>query len=259
MSSHKPQPQSLFDAQDHRRRGDRRRAQARSARAGEEPGDLRHRGRLGRRHGPVRARSRRAQRAGRVLRADRRLALVHGAVRQFRRGGRRRARQGAGRRPAPDAHRHARPSATSIPTTLERPRPGRQRARPQLRRRRAGRGRRHHSRRRRDHRRRRLGQRIGDHRRIRAGDPRGRRRPLGGDRRHDGAVRLDQGAHHRRAGLDLPRPHDRAGRGRRAAEDAERTGAVDPAVRPDADLPDRLRDALAARQLFGDRRCRRPC
>ena len=53
------------------------------------------------------------------------------------------------------------------------------------------------------------------------------------------------------AGLDLPRPHDRAGRRRRAAEDAERTGAVDPALRPDADLPDRLRHAVAARRLFG--------
>ncbi len=29
-----------------------------------------------------------------------------------------------------------------------------------------------------------------DHRRIRAGDPRSGRRPLGGDRRHDGAFRL---------------------------------------------------------------------
>ena len=39
---------------------------------------------------------------------------------------------------------------------------------------------------------------FGDHRRIRAGHPRSGRRPLGGDRRHDGALRLDQGAHHRR-------------------------------------------------------------
>ena len=81
---------------------------------------------------------------------------------------------------------------------------------------------------------------FGDHRRIRAGHPRVRRRPLGRDRRHDRALRLDQGAHHRGAGLDLPRPHDRAGRRRRAPEDAERTRAVDPAVGPDAHLPDRL-------------------
>jgi len=45
----------------------------------------------------------------------------------------------------------------------------------------------------------------------RAGHPGIRRRPLGGDRRHARFVRLDQGAHHRRAGLDVPRPHDRAG------------------------------------------------
>ena len=55
---------------------------------------------------------------------------------------------------------------------------------------------------------------------------------------------------HRRARLDLHRPHDRAGRRRRAAEDAERARAVDPALRPDADLPDRLRDLVAARRLF---------
>ena len=41
---------------------------------------------------------------------------------------------------------------------------------------------------------RRLGQRSGDHRRIRACHPRKRRRPLGGHRRHDGHLRLDQGA-----------------------------------------------------------------
>ena len=116
-----------------------------------------------------------------------------------------------------------------------------------------------HSRRRRDHRGRRLGQRIGDHRRVRAGDPRGRRRPLGRDRRHDGSLRLHQGAHHRRAGLDLHRPDDRACRRRVAAEDAERACAVDPAVRPDADLPDRLRHALAAGALFRRPTCRRPC
>ena len=38
---------------------------------------------------------------------------------------------------------------------------------------------------------------VGDHRRIRAGHPRKRRRPLGGHRRHACHVRLDQGADHR--------------------------------------------------------------
>ena len=55
-----------------------------------------------------------------------------------------------------------------------------------------------------------------------AGHPRKRRRPLGRHRRHARAVRLDQGAHHRGAGLDLPRPHDRAGR-RRASGRRRRT------------------------------------
>ena len=113
---------------------------------------------------------------------------------------------------------------------------------PEGRRRRAGRGRRQHPLRRRGDRRRRLGQRGGDHRRIRAGHPRIRRRPLGGHRRHAGAVRLDPRAHHRGAGLDLPRPHDQAGRGRRAAEDAERNRAQHPARRPDHHLRVRDRD-----------------
>ncbi len=59
-----------------------------------------------------------------------------------------------------------------------------------------------------------------------------RRRPFGGDRRHASAVGLDQGPHHRSAGLDLHRPHDQAGRGRRAAEDAERDRAQHPARGP---------------------------
>ena len=49
-----------------------------------------------------------AQRDGPVLGPDRRLAVVHGAVRQFRRGRRRRARQGASRRSAPHPQRHPR-------------------------------------------------------------------------------------------------------------------------------------------------------
>ena len=57
------------------------------------------------------------------------------------------------------------------------------------------RGRRRHPLRRRDHRRRRLGRRIGHHRRVGPGHPRVGRRPLGGDRRHQGAV----GPHRRRA------------------------------------------------------------
>ena len=48
-----------------------------------------------------------------------------------------------------------------------------------------------------------------------------RRRPLSRHRRHAGAVGLDQGAHHRRPGLDLPGPHDRPGRRCGTPEDPE--------------------------------------
>ncbi len=62
----------------------------------------------------------------------------------------------------------------------------------------------------------RLGRRVRDHRRVRPGDPRKRRRPLGRDRRHPRAVGPDHGADHRCPGLDLHRPHDRPGGGRHA-------------------------------------------
>ncbi len=54
-------------------------------------------------------------------------------------------------------------------------------------------------------------------------------------------------------GRVLPRPHDRARRGRRAAEDAQRDRAAHPARRADARLPVRLRDARAARALLRGR------
>jgi high-affinity K+ transport system ATPase subunit B len=47
-------------------------------------------------------------------------------------------------------------------------------------------------------------ERGGDHRGVRAGHPRIRRRPLGGDRWHPGDLRLDPRAHHRGPGRDLP-------------------------------------------------------
>ena len=83
-----------------------------------------------------------------------------------------------------------------------------------------GLGRRADPRRRRDRRGHRLGRRVGDHRRVRARDPRVRRRPLGGHRRHEGALGLDQGADHGRAGRGVHRPDDPPRRGRRAPEDA---------------------------------------
>ena len=62
------------------------------------------------------------------------------------------------------------------------------------------------------------------------------RRPFRRHRRHTGAVRLDLRAHHRGAGLDLPRPYDQAGGRRRAAEDPERDRAQHSARRSDNHL-----------------------
>ena len=73
-------------------------------------------------------------------------------------------------------------------------------------------------------------------------------------RRHARAVRLDHRAHHRQSGRDVPRPHDRDGRGREAAEDAERDRADDPARRADDRLPARDRHAAAVLALQRRRR-----
>ena len=63
-------------------------------------------------------------------------------------------------------------------------------------------------------RRRRRRQRGGDHRRVGAGHPRGGRRPVRRDRRHDRAFGPDHRAHLGGAGQILPRQDDRAGRRR---------------------------------------------
>ena len=124
--------------------------------------------------------------------ADHALAVVHGAVRELRRSHGRRPRQGPGRHAAQstlgdDGQPHAagRQRSKQLPASKLR----------------AGdvvlvSRRRIHSGRRRSHRRRRVGGRIGHHRRIRAGDPRSRRRPLGCDRRHARALRPDQSQDH---------------------------------------------------------------
>ena len=52
----------------------------------------------------------------------------------------------------------------------------------------------------------------------------------------------------------VPGPDDRAGRGRRAAQDPERDRAQHPARRADADLHDRRRDAAAVRAVRATRR-----
>ncbi len=104
--------------------------------------------------------------------------------------------------------------------------------------------------RRRGHRRHRLRRRVGRHRRVGARDPRERRRPLRRDRRHARALRPDRGADQRRSRRVVPGPHDRPGRGRQAAEDAQRDRAARAAVGHDDHLPDRLRDAGAVRPLL---------
>ena len=165
------------------------------------------------------------------------LALAHGAVRELRRGRRRRSREGAGERacarraPTTTAHRRLEGGAT-------RRGPGRRAAAGRHRRRQRRRG---HPRRRRDHRGRRLGRRVRDHGRVRPGDPRGRRRPLGRHRRHEAALRPARDPGHAGAREVVPRPHDRARRGRRAPQDAERDRAQHPARGPDDHLPRRRR------------------
>ena len=128
----------------------------------------------------------------RLRRARRGVALVHGAVRQLRRGDGRRAGQGAGGDAAQGAHRDDRPTSAR--------RDGATRADPVVAARARRRGRRRRRRddpvRRRDHRGHRVGRRVRDHRRIGAGDPRVGRRPFRRHRRHARAVRPDRRAHH---------------------------------------------------------------
>ena len=84
-------------------------------------------------------------------------------------------------------------------------------------------------------------------------------REAGGDRSAvtGGTARAlgpDRGRDHPGAGQELPRPHDRARRGRRAAQDAERDRARHPARGADADLPVGRRGAAAVRRVLGHRR-----
>ena len=106
-------------------------------------------------------------------------------------------------------------------------------------RRRAGRGRRLDPRRRRGDRGRRLGGRERRHRRKRAGHPRKRRRSQRGHRRHQGALRLAGRPHHGQSRRDLPRPHDRAGRGRKRQKTPNEIALNDPAGGAHHHLPAR--------------------
>ena len=176
------------------------------------------------------------------------LALVHGALRELRRGDGRGPRQGPGREPAPD------PGGDDGAAHPRRRAGDRGRERAAQGRRGAGDGRRDHPGRRRDHRGCRERRRVGHHRGVGARDPRVRRRPLGGHRRHARAVGLDRGAHHLQPGQQLPRPHDRPGGGRGAAEDAERDRAQHPAGGAEPGVPAGRGHAAAAgalRRHFG--------
>ena len=87
--------------------------------------------------------------------------------------------------------------------------------------------------------------------RIRAGDPRVRRRPQLRHWRHARAVGLDCRANHQQSGRKFSRPHDRDGRRRLAAQDAERDRTDDPAREIFAHLPARLRDPAAVFAICG--------
>ena len=123
---------------------------------------------------------------------DRRLAVAHRACSPT--SPRPSPRAAARPRPPPCARPAPRPSPAGCATTAPRSRcaapscalgdRGRRR------------GRRDHPRRRRRRRGRRQRRRVGDHRRVRAGHPRVRRRPLRGHRRHRGALRPDRRPDH---------------------------------------------------------------
>ena len=179
---------------DRPRRARRQRPQARPARPGPQPGDVRRAGRQRADDDPVLPRPRRLDREGERLRRARRRCSC-GSPCCSPTSPRRWPRAAARRRP----RRCARPG----PRRMARP--------PAARRRRSRRSRAASSQ---------VGdvcvvtagevipsdgdvvegiatrRRVGDHRRVGAGHPRVRRRPLGGHRRHPRAVRRDRRAHH---------------------------------------------------------------
>ena len=173
------------------------------------------------------------------------LAVADGRLREHGRGVRRGPRPRPGRHAARDAQGDDRDDAGRHDAT---PPPSCARRHRRRRRRRGDPRRRHRDRGHRD------GRRVGDHRRVRAGDPRVRRRSQRRHRRHARDLRPDRRRDHAGARQVVPRPHDRARRGRRAAQDAERDRAQHPARRPDADLHDRRRDAAPVRPVRATRR-----
>ena len=226
----------------------RQRRQARPAPHGAQPGHVRGRDRQRARDVLFFTDLARRRRRERLRRADRGLAVVHRALRELRRGDGRGPRQGAGRR---RCARHARPTVAH--------------------RRRAGR----------------LDRGRAEHRArssaTSSSSPRARSSPAtarsiegiasvdesaitgesapviresGGDRSAvTGGTRVlsDQIVVRitAQAGRDVPRPDDRARRGREPPEDAERDRPQHPARRPDDHLPARRRHAAAVRDLLG--------
>ena len=145
------------------------------------------------------------------------------------------------------ARRLTKKGEESVPaTSAAQGRPGHRRGRP------GDPGRRH---RRRGHR---LRRRVGDHRRVGSGHPGVRRRPVRRHRRHARPLGPDRRRDHLEPRRDVPRPHDRARRGRLAPEDPQRDRPLDPARGPDDRLPDRDGHAAALRPLRAAARRRRP-
>ena len=203
------------------------RRQAQPAAHEVQPGDVRGRDRQRPHHLLPHPRLQLVLELGERLRPQHRgVAVVHRAVRQLRRSGGRGSWQGAGRHPAQDPRRDRRLRAA-----------GRRRGRGALQPAPARRPVRGHPGtahpRRRGHRRGdRHRRRVGHHRRVGTGHPGVRRRPLVGHRWHPGAVGPDRGEDHVEAGRDVPRPHDRPGRGGQPAEDPQRDRPGHPAGRP---------------------------
>ena len=160
------------------------------------------------------------------------LAVLDGALRELRRSRGRGPGQGAGGHAAPHALGDRGP-----PAARRRHRGARGGCRAAQGRPRRVRGERPHPLRRRDHRGHRLGRRVGHHRRVGPGHPRVRRRPLGGHRRHEGALGPHRRADLGRARPHVPRPDDRPRRGRQPAEDPERDRPDHPARGADDHLP----------------------
>ena len=160
---------AMFEPDDRAAGARRQLREARPAPAGQEPGDV-HRGGRQRPHDvPVLPRHQPRRRGNRlVLGSRRRVLVVHGAVRELRRGDGRRSGQGAGRHAAqdPGRDRRVRPSARRQhrPRSPSSKLAGRRSLR--------GPSRPAHSGRRRRRRGHRVGRRVGDHRRIGARDPR---------------------------------------------------------------------------------------